>query len=398
MANYKVTDAELISIADAIRTKGGTSASLAFPSGFVSAIGDISGGIILSEADEGKVVVSGALSVQGSMNIVSNSVYDTTLFSEVSVAIPAATLVSKTISENGTYYASSDNADGFSKVVIDVAGGGGGGIDPIALNGSVGSFYDNTLSTLRNYAFISASEITGVEMTKLEKIPNQAFASCSNLEYASFAECKEVSDYAFRYCMRLSSVVMPECKSIRGYAFESCKSLIYISIPKCESIGTNCFSGCAISEFSNSLVTVLNGVFQRCSKLESVDLPACMNISNYCFSYCSSLKTVSIPNCEYISGSAFYSCNELQEISLPKCSYIGGNTFAYCEKLESVYLLSTSVCSLGYLTAFSYTPISMSSYLGYFGSIFVPSSLVDAYKVAQYWSIYSDRITAYVEE
>ena len=37
-------DADLTSVANAIRTKGGTSAQLAFPAGFVSAIGDISGG------------------------------------------------------------------------------------------------------------------------------------------------------------------------------------------------------------------------------------------------------------------------------------------------------------------------------------------------------------------
>lgn len=37
-------DADLTSVANAIRTKGGTSASLAFPSGFVSAINEISGG------------------------------------------------------------------------------------------------------------------------------------------------------------------------------------------------------------------------------------------------------------------------------------------------------------------------------------------------------------------
>lgn len=36
-------DADLTSVANAIRTKGGTSAQLAFPSGFVSAIGAISG-------------------------------------------------------------------------------------------------------------------------------------------------------------------------------------------------------------------------------------------------------------------------------------------------------------------------------------------------------------------
>ena len=44
MSDYLVTDTELTSIADAIRTKGGTSADLSFPTGFVSAIEAISGG------------------------------------------------------------------------------------------------------------------------------------------------------------------------------------------------------------------------------------------------------------------------------------------------------------------------------------------------------------------
>ena len=38
MANYIATDTDLTAVADAIRTKGGTSASLAFPTGFVDAI------------------------------------------------------------------------------------------------------------------------------------------------------------------------------------------------------------------------------------------------------------------------------------------------------------------------------------------------------------------------
>lgn len=41
MADYLVTDTELTSIANAIRTKGGTSASLSFPSGFSDAISAI---------------------------------------------------------------------------------------------------------------------------------------------------------------------------------------------------------------------------------------------------------------------------------------------------------------------------------------------------------------------
>lgn len=85
MANYKVTDTELTSVADAIRTKGGTQAQLEFPTGFVTAIGNIPTG-------------------------------------------GSATLITKAITQNGTYNASSDNADGYSSVTVNVSGGGGSGI------------------------------------------------------------------------------------------------------------------------------------------------------------------------------------------------------------------------------------------------------------------------------
>ena len=44
MSNYIVDSADLTSVANAIRTKGGTSASLAFPADFVSAIAAIPSG------------------------------------------------------------------------------------------------------------------------------------------------------------------------------------------------------------------------------------------------------------------------------------------------------------------------------------------------------------------
>lgn len=40
-----------------------------------------------------------------------------------------STLITKTITENGTYNASSDNADGYSQVVVNVASGGNDGLE-----------------------------------------------------------------------------------------------------------------------------------------------------------------------------------------------------------------------------------------------------------------------------
>ena len=76
MANYKVSGTDLASIANAIRTKGGTSSQLSFPLDFVSAIGNI--------------------------------------------PTSQPVLTTKSISANGTYNASSDNADGYSQVTVAV--------------------------------------------------------------------------------------------------------------------------------------------------------------------------------------------------------------------------------------------------------------------------------------
>lgn len=84
MANYKVTDSELTSIANAIRTKGGTSAQLEFPDDFISAVGAISG---VSAADNGKVVVNGALVAQTATIVTATGTYDTTQNNSVTVDI-----------------------------------------------------------------------------------------------------------------------------------------------------------------------------------------------------------------------------------------------------------------------------------------------------------------------
>ncbi len=130
-------DADLTSIANAIRTKGGTSASLAFPAGFVSAVQAIpSGGITptgtkqitangsnidvesykyadvavpnsYSAGDEGKVVSNGALVAQTSDTVTTNDTYDTTLINLLTVNVsggggssPISKLGEVTVSEN----------------------------------------------------------------------------------------------------------------------------------------------------------------------------------------------------------------------------------------------------------------------------------------------------------
>ena len=58
MADYIVKDTELTSIANAIRTAGGTNSLLSFPNGFVSAVNNISGGGGSSDFSTATVVYS----------------------------------------------------------------------------------------------------------------------------------------------------------------------------------------------------------------------------------------------------------------------------------------------------------------------------------------------------
>jgi hypothetical protein len=62
MADYIVKDTELTSVANAIRTAGGTNSLLSFPNGFVSAVGNISGGGSSDFSTATLTVVGGSIS------------------------------------------------------------------------------------------------------------------------------------------------------------------------------------------------------------------------------------------------------------------------------------------------------------------------------------------------
>ena len=319
MANYKVTDSELSGIASAIRLKGGTSDPLVFPSGFVSAIS--------------------AIETQGtyiSKTITSNGEYDPVsdnadAFSHVTVSVPSPVLVSKTISSNGTYNPTDDNADAYSQVVVNVSGGANSGINKMVVTGETGSFYDNTISSIRRFAFYSHNGLNEIEMESVETIGSSAFMNCSSLTSISFPECTNIGDYAFCSCISLNSIYLP----------------------KVEIIGTS--------------------AFQFCSSLSVLDLPSCTSIGLSCFEWCSAMNV----------------------ISLPKCNRIDQFAFRNCKTLMSIYILNSSYCNIGNVSVFANTPIANSSYTGNYGSIYVPASMVDAYKTKQYWSSFSDRITAF---
>ena len=84
--------------------------------------------------DEGKVVKNGALVNQTSLTVTENDTYDTTDKNEVVVDVQTqAILKQKTIVDNGIYLASSDDANGYDQVIVNVPCSGEHGLRSTAV-------------------------------------------------------------------------------------------------------------------------------------------------------------------------------------------------------------------------------------------------------------------------
>lgn len=170
MAEYLTNDTDLKKVADAIRAKGGTSAPLAYPSGFVSAIQAIQTGIapqlvVTVSAGATVTATNGSKTIRGTANstgVCTLTVPETGTWS-VSATLGGQTSDTKTVSITGSYaltlsFVSStldDNEWNVIKSVSDAGQGANywsiGDRKAVTLNGTVGKL---SLSNVTTYAFI----------------------------------------------------------------------------------------------------------------------------------------------------------------------------------------------------------------------------------------------------
>lgn len=143
MGQYVVQDTSLTAVANAIRTKGGTSASLEFPDGFVTAIGNISGG-------GGTPRTSSDLTVSGATVTAPAGVYA----SDASTTVATMTLPTTTSSSATSGYTSKATLDrSTSDRYINVAPG----------YNSAGGYYK--ISAVANGTVTAPSSISGSSAT-----------------------------------------------------------------------------------------------------------------------------------------------------------------------------------------------------------------------------------------
>ena len=215
------------------------------------------------------------------------------------------TLITKSITVNGTYNASSDNADGYSSVTVNVSGGGGGiGITREVKNGvyqmpttSFTFSLPNDATDVGNnglyYAFKYCTGLTSVDLSSLTKVSgsdglNSAFYGCTGLTSVDLSSLTSVGKYglnsAFYGCKALTSVDLSALTSVDNNglstAFYNCIWLTSVDLSSLTSVGSY----------------GLNNAFNSCQALTSVDLSSLTSVDNnglyYAFNYCTGLTDI----------------------------------------------------------------------------------------------------------
>lgn len=196
----------------------------------------------------------------------------------------------------------------------------------------------------------------------LPYIDHNAFRSTGIVKVETNLPC--ISDWAFAECLSLSSVSMPMWSVLvpndqyMGNVFNGCTHLRTVSLP--------------------ALPDLRFGTFQDCTNLIDVYLPNVSIIGGgilgggTAFGNCSNLQTISVPNLTTINPRGMAGAG-ISVIELPNIEVIGKTAFEYCKKLDTVYI-GPKLSSLG-TDAFFSTKITSTT-----GSIYVPISMLLSYK------------------
>lgn len=214
--------------------------------------------------------------------------------------------------------------------------------------------------------------------------------------------CTSVGSSAFGGCSRLQSIGNPKLTSIPDDAFYACSSLENIDLSKCTSVGSGAFyGGRKLQNVNTSNCTYIgSSAFNGCSSITEVDLSACKNLGISAFSGCTKLENViGLENFKSIPEGAF-SETALKSVDLPKVESIGKNAF-WGSGISKVSLPAT-LKSMGYLCfdnvkeyTFNGTQPAVLAEPAFSGASYiirVPESAIDAYKAADVWKNYTDKI------
>lgn len=228
----------------------------------------------------------------------------------------------------------------------------------------------DSISSIEEFAFAGCSSFRKIYIPEnIVYIGAGAFAGCSSVTSIVVDKNNEVYDSRNR-CNAIveteantlitgcqNTIIPNSITTIDDAAFAKCSSLISIAIPNSvQHINSYAFSGCSgllSITLPDTLQSIGEYAFQSCKSLTSIAIPNRINeINENTFSCCSSLVSITIPNSvTSIEDRAFSNCQALQTISLPrKLTNLGKSIFFKCDELITIRVpkgKKEEYCTLG---------------------------------------------------
>lgn len=293
MGRVLVNEADLTTLADAIREKGGTSAALTWPSGFNTAINQISGG--------GNNIIPTKVYITLTSDLVVTLCYEQSVAngviidwgddSETNTVSNLTAQPTHTYAEAGEYIITISAEDGATWK----AGNDSKTLFNATINGNKSG---------------TTSYVTSIEFGE----------SCIGIN--SIQNCNELTSITFG---KAAIFFGNEC-------FNGCTKLeaVYIS-----NLLLWCL--CSFPTANSNPLSKAHDLYLNDTKIISLTLPDAINTRSFKYAFAgASITSVVIPNSiTEISEGAFYNCSDLQSVTCGNINLIGDRAFSNCGNLTS---------------------------------------------------------------
>lgn len=306
---------------------------------------------------------------------------------------------------------------GLTKTITDTSGVE----EPNAQQVFFGTFngVSDSVATPASGELIIEGDVRGVSANASFNTTNKLFGYYRGVTaIVSLGNTEILPTLAYIGCAKIQSVVIPgNVKVIEGSAFSGCTALANVQIKNgVEQIGQLAFMSTDLStiRIPASVTTMVapfvginkdcfveidsgntsyridgNGIVEMATNtlvegFLNTTIPSYVtSVGLSAFYHLTGLTNLTIPaSVTYIGGGAFDGCTGLTNLIIPaSVTGIGGMAFSGCTGLTNVTVLATTPPVLG-ISVFSSTTCTIT----------VPAGCGAAYKAAEYWSDYADRI------